>query len=807
MPKILDKLWTNVSKAINGANQNNQTNRTKTFTLSDKVILFKENFEVIDINDLSKFEKSRKQLKQEKNLSLYSNLVTLETKNSNEDSEKSEKDSVYYEIVYSRGGSYSFIVYHTTSIIIGEQYFEYFCRSLNRLSKSISMTKSTAFEQLQLIMESLKINCQWSSTHIAARLGLETHFKESRDIVSIEVNLQMDDDRMTPLHLAINHRWPLIVQNILDLLPDLNLRDSKQYSFLHSAALSTHEIFTKILYQPNMFNRILWKNYQGSTALHLACFSQNYNVVFEFLKFGLTTRMLTLPPPKQKVKSMEYSQQTTSSKKRVGSRKKKMKSPQTPHIVQFTEQDLLDIDIQDIVMAGSPLHWAKHRRLLEKLIAYKIRLNTPNMNEDTPLHLMVKRNRLRCVLTLLCSGARVNVQNKFGNTPLHHAVKIDEITLTQTLVVFDADIDILNKAKESARHLAAKESPFSAQILFVLSSLGAKRCSGDQKNCNAGCREGGDFDGKWSPALIELTKQYESIFRNIKNQKHFNEEMKKDTNEKISNENVNLLALDGGGIKGLITVQLMIELQKYLKRPIIDYFHWITGTSTGSFLVIFLVTGTPLSHIRNIYMQFKDKVFIGERPYDAEPLEKLLKGIIGSEVRMEDLLTNYHRMVIIPAGLIDRKPMKLHLFRSYESHNEILKLPDFDKGFIRLPSREQLVWQACRASGSAPTYFKTFGPYIDGGLISCNPTLDAMTEIEFRNIALREVGRESECHKLRFVLSFGTGQQQIEESKAIDIGAFSLRLTELNNQIRYMYQMASLLLNEICNTDNHIVNR
>jgi len=50
---------------------------------------------------------------------------------------------------------------------------------------------------------------------------------------------------------------------------------------------------------------------------------------------------------------------------------------------------------------------------------------------------------------------------------------------------------------------------------------------------------------------------------------------------------------------------------------------------------------------------------------------------------------------------------------------------------------EQYVWQAARSSGSAPTYFQAFGRFLDGGLMSNNPTLDVLTEIHQYNLALR----------------------------------------------------------------------
>jgi len=51
---------------------------------------------------------------------------------------------------------------------------------------------------------------------------------------------------------------------------------------------------------------------------------------------------------------------------------------------------------------------------------------------------------------------------------------------------------------------------------------------------------------------------------------------------------------------------------------------------------------------------------------------------------------------------------------------------------------EECMWHAARSSGAAPTYFHPCGRFMDGGLISNNPTLDVLTEIDQYNLALRK---------------------------------------------------------------------
>ena len=57
--------------------------------------------------------------------------------------------------------------------------------------------------------------------------------------------------------------------------------------------------------------------------------------------------------------------------------------------------------------------------------------------------------------------------------------------------------------------------------------------------------------------------------------------------------------------------------------------------------------------------------------------------------------------------------------------------------FVVLLLLEQLVWKAARSSGAAPTYFRAMGAFLDGGLISNNPTLDVLTEVHEYNMGLK----------------------------------------------------------------------
>lgn len=56
-------------------------------------------------------------------------------------------------------------------------------------------------------------------------------------------------------------------------------------------------------------------------------------------------------------------------------------------------------------------------------------------------------------------------------------------------------------------------------------------------------------------------------------------------------EGSRILFMDGGGIRGLVLVEVLIELQKLTGKPVTHMFDWIVGTSIGGILALALVYG------------------------------------------------------------------------------------------------------------------------------------------------------------------------------------------------------------------------
>ena len=61
------------------------------------------------------------------------------------------------------------------------------------------------------------------------------------------------------------------------------------------------------------------------------------------------------------------------------------------------------------------------------------------------------------------------------------------------------------------------------------------------------------------------------------------------------------------------------------------------GTSTGAMLALNIVQGKCIRYNRCLYFRLKEKVFVGNRPYPTEGLEKLLRDEFGETSVMSDI--------------------------------------------------------------------------------------------------------------------------------------------------------------------------
>lgn len=163
---------------------------------------------------------------------------------------------------------------------------------------------------------------------------------------------------------------------------------------------------------------------------------------------------------------------------------------------------------------GTPIHWSTSREVLLELILRGCNVNAVNFDEKSALHIMVEKNSIECTVALLAHEAEVDIVDKDGNTPLHIAVEKKLLPIVQCLIVFGADFDRPNGQGKTPRHMVGKTSQRTVDdnILWLLHSVGAKRCPEPNSGCPAGCNFNGDCNGL-PPEQPESAEGREQIYQ------------------------------------------------------------------------------------------------------------------------------------------------------------------------------------------------------------------------------------------------------------------------------------------------------
>jgi hypothetical protein len=193
-----------------------------------------------------------------------------------------------------------------------------------------------------------------------------------------------------------------------------------------------------------------------------------------------------------------------------------------------------------------------------------------------------------------------------------------------------------------------------------------------------------------------------------------------------------LLALDGGGIRGVITLEVLRRLESMLAERLgagddfvlADYFDYIGGTSTGAVIAAGLAKGLRVGELLDLYVErgeaMLDKAMLLRQfhyRYGVERLRELLQEVLGKTTTFgSDDLKTLLLMVLRNATTDSPWPLSNNpraLYNDPTRANNNLNIP---------------LWQLVRASTAAPVYFPpevvTVGDrdfvFVDGGLTMYN---------------------------------------------------------------------------------------
>jgi len=223
---------------------------------------------------------------------------------------------------------------------------------------------------------------------------------------------------------------------------------------------------------------------------------------------------------------------------------------------------------------------------------------------------------------------------------------------------------------------------------------------------------------------------------------------------------VRILSIDGGGLRGIVPLLILKEIEKQQGKKIHELFDVIVGTSTGGIIACGLTCTKDgvnpclnIDQLIELYTTKGDTIF----PYKKNIFGKIISGVNSvfnpkfSPKGLNGLLENYFGDMMLS------KTLKPIIVSSYDlKNNEVVMFKTRTAKWSKERFDARLK-DVCRATSAAPTYLPSYEMtfdgkdriLVDGGVYINNPAMAAVADIlkSRKGIKLEDI----EC------LSLGTG--------------------------------------------------
>ncbi|KAJ6801064.1 phospholipase A I [Iris pallida] len=256
----------------------------------------------------------------------------------------------------------------------------------------------------------------------------------------------------------------------------------------------------------------------------------------------------------------------------------------------------------------------------------------------------------------------------------------------------------------------------------------------------------------------------------------------------VGKQGLRILSMDGGGMKGLATVQMLKQIEQGTGKRIHELFDLICGTSTGGMLAIALtIKQMSLDQCEEIYKKLGKLVFaepilkdneaatwrekldqlyksssqsfrvvVHGSKHSADQFERLLKEMCADDdgdLLIESAVKSIPKVFVV-STLVSVMPAQPFLFRNYqypagtpELPSMLIEGPAVSSTGTTTPSAQigirrsasmgsckHRIWEAIRASSAAPYYLDDYSDDVnrwqDGAIVANNPTMFAIREAQ-----------------------------------------------------------------------------
>ncbi len=208
-----------------------------------------------------------------------------------------------------------------------------------------------------------------------------------------------------------------------------------------------------------------------------------------------------------------------------------------------------------------------------------------------------------------------------------------------------------------------------------------------------------------------------------------------------------ILAMDGGGARGLLTLEFLNRILSGTGKSPHEVFDVICGTSSGGIIAgLFAIEKLDVKNSIKMYENLILKVFakitwstlnlvVKQAQYSSEGFENILQGILGDKRMIDSADSPEAPKLLMCSTVLNKVPLSLWVWRNYnivcdknnsKDTNENLELGGADGTF------RARVHECMRATTAAPSYFEPlkYGESLlcDGGLLVNNPAALALKE-------------------------------------------------------------------------------
>ncbi|KAK3101244.1 hypothetical protein FSP39_002089 [Pinctada imbricata] len=224
-------------------------------------------------------------------------------------------------------------------------------------------------------------------------------------------------------------------------------------------------------------------------------------------------------------------------------------------------------------------------------------------------------------------------------------------------------------------------------------------------------------------------------------------------------EGINILAIDGGGTKGLVALKSLRELERRCGKPLYLVFDYVCGVSTGSLiLAIVFLFKRSISECEELYIEKSKQMFTQSRVrgsiglakdasfYNTELWQSILRDLMKEKTMIDFSRDQECPKFSAISSISNLAKPKNYMFRNYNLPPGV---------FSNYPgSCKHKMWECIRASSAAPGFYKPFVIddflHQDGGVLTNNPTAIAIHESKL--LWPRE--------KIQCIVSLGNGRYE-----------------------------------------------